>query len=1086
MKDIGRMGRVILSTKNITEEVLIKIFWYCVTNFREKFCFVISLFLALSIAKVESTDAIIRKKVLATLPFTENLLVNPSLEIGGSNISGWQGWKEGYVIDESISHSGKRCAKIEKSNGDNKEYGIYQKVVLNQTEPAPIVIESWSKAEDVSGSVDNNYSLYVDIEYMDGTHLWGKSSNFSCGTHDWEKKGILLIPEKPVKLLTVYGLFRGLHTGTVWFDDFSLSIIKASQYFDGFPVQSISWESSETKQIISLKTSDGFTLLFDKSTGELIGEKNRRGGFYLRDVANNSDFHQPVGKIESKDGNFYWEAVDKDLNLKLYATYSVKQIESGMSKGRGYIRVDGVVEDLSKHDRAVSVYFSLPIDAEGWIWSNDVRSEEMIKSNKSYIKAISFDIGANGMMSWYPLACISSNAEGLTIAVPLDTPRLYRIAYNSYDKEFYIVFDFALVPDTDKFPSKADFHFIIYRMDPNWRFRAALQTYYDIFPEFFIKQVKKEGIWMPFTDIATIPNFEDFYFAFQEGAQNPSFDDEHDIYSFIYIEPFSHWLSMPSGVPRTYDGIMSTLKEDLKGKRGLHTKNMAIATFTSGAYGPDGKLDFSIRKTPWCDGALLFLNPDPEIPTTPELPLTKYMIMLNHIESAMSHGSINVSSNKVDGWDGYGGGYTLDEKIKKSGDSSIFCEANFPGEYGAFQRLMLNQKDPKPLLVKGWSKAEDVTGSEDKNYAIYVDLYYNDGTNEYGLASPFSVGTHDWEEKSFIINPKKPISTLAIYLLFRRTHTGKVWFDEISLTQIDSDTNLLKNPDFERNKKGEIDGVYIDSFEGYFDRKNYRRDHFRCADIPLVFHQETYRPCILSVFQTYEFACEISKKMKERGKLLFANTILWHYAFPIHLFDIAGIEVNWLKEDRYSPDNDDVMNYRRALSYRKPYCLLMNTNYEKFNHQFVEKYFKRCLFYSIFPSFFDEEASTKNNYWGSKRWYERDQDLFKKYLPIIITIAQAGWEPITYANSDKDKIYVERYGSAKEGNLYFTILNDANRKESFRLTLDAESLGLKGEIKATELLSGKKIALLNESGKITLTGEIDSEDVWVLKIEHNK
>lgn len=1036
-------------------------------------------FLVIFMMTLGKGDAIVIRKTLDSSAFLQkNILTNPDLEGGDSTIFGWQAWKEGYVPDKSVSLSGRRSAKCQ-SDDPQKEYGIYQTVVLNQTKPTPILVQCWSKAENVSGTPDNGYSLYIDIDFVDGTHLWGRTAPFSCGTHNWERRSVWIFPEKPIRQLTLYGLFRW-HTGTVWFDDFFLAQLGDVQLFDGIPVQSIPQKPFESKETISLRTSDGLQLTFDKSTGALVGDDKRRGGFYLRDVAGNSDLRQPIGEIRKDGDRLRWEAVDNKLQLKLLVTYTTHKINSGLSKGKGYIRVDGVVEDLRKEDRAVSVYFALPINAVGWTWSNDVRSEEVIEPGRTYIKAINLDVGTNGQMSWYPLACISGKKEASVLAIPLDEPRLYRIAYDSYEKEFYIVFDFALVPDTDKFPSKADFHFIIYKAEPAWKMRSALQTYYDIFPDFFHKRVQKEGIWMPFADIATVPGFEDFHFAFQEGAPNPAFDDEHGIYSFVYVEPASHWLPMPPEASRTYEGAMEVLQDDLKGKRGEGARDMAIATLTSGIKDPNGRFFCYITKAPWCDGGVFLLNPDPDVPTTPELPLNKAMIMFRTIESAMSRHSI-----QVEGWSSYGSGYSIDEEIKHSGGCSIRVEAKVAGEYGASQTIVLNQKEPKPLTVRAWSRAEGVTGEEDTNYAIYVDLYYTDGTPHWALTAPFSVGTHDWEEKELIITPQKPIATLTVHLLFRRTHTGKVWFDDVTLMESGSNENILKNPGFEgRVIKGEIDGTYLDSYEMGAFELNYRRDHFPCADIPLVFHRATYLPCRLFIFQTYEFQREIAKRMHERGKLLFANAVLWNFAFPAHLLDVLGTEVNWLPGGEYRPDGDAIMNYRRALCYRKPYCLLMNTNYEKFNRQFVEKYFKRCLFYAIFPGFFDEEAASKDPYWTSpKRWYDRDRDLFKKYLPLIISLAQAGWEPLTYASSDKKNIYVERYGRVSDGNLHFTIFNDSEKRENFILTIELTPLGLKGDIRAKELLGGKDIPVTYEKGKALLKIELEPEDVWLLQIK---
>jgi len=101
-----------------------------------------------------------------------------------------------------------------------------------------------------------------------------------------------------------------------------------------------------------------------------------------------------------------------------------------------------------------------------------------------------------------------------------------------------------------------------------------LQKYYDLFPQHFAKRVTHEGVWMPFSDIAKVPGFDDFGFAFQEGAPNVPFDDQHGIASFVYVEPTSHWLAMPRDVPRTYESALSVLNKDLAGARGKDASEM--------------------------------------------------------------------------------------------------------------------------------------------------------------------------------------------------------------------------------------------------------------------------------------------------------------------------------------------------------------------------------------------------------------------------------------------------------------------------------------------------------------------------------
>ncbi|MGD0262336.1 MAG: hypothetical protein ABSD29_21440, partial [Verrucomicrobiota bacterium] len=265
-----------------------------------------------------------------------------------------------------------------------------------------------------------------------------------------------------------------------------------------------------------------------------------------------------------------------------------------------------------------------------------------------------------------------------------------------------------------------------------------------------------------------------------------------------------------------------------------------------------------------------------------------------------------------------------------------------------------------------------------------------------------------------------------------------------------------------------LDGVYLDSLEMSSGELNYRREHFRTASVPLVFDSEG-RSCQLMIFNTWTFERDIAARMRARGKLLFANAVLWQFAFSAPLLDVLGTEVNWLHHGEYQPDSDAVMNFRRALCRQKPYCLLMNTDYARFTPELVERYFQRCLFYGVWPGFFDEEAASKDPYWASaNKWYERDRPLFKKYIPLLRRLTAAGWQPLTHAACDNPKILVERFGPEQGGAVFLTLLNDTANTQSGTVTADLKVLGLKQPASARELVSGNAATPSGHGWQISL------------------
>jgi hypothetical protein len=362
------------------------------------------------------------------------------------------------------------------------------------------------------------------------------------------------------------------------------------------------------------------TLRLDTGDGFVLDLRQPTGGLSVHDFAANSDFAAPAGALaQQPDGSIACEARDDALGLALTATYRLIG---------NAIRVDGEVRDLTGRDRAITVRFAYPVNAVGWRWHDDQRVSRTIEAAGRYENTVHSGAGANGLASRYPLACVSSETHAVAVAVPLDVPRLCRLGYDADSREVYAAFDLGLAPDTESFPSKASFSLVLYRPDPAWGFRSALERYYQLFPQCFTKRNKKEGIWMPFTDIANVEGWEDFGFQFKEGDNNVAWDAEHGIYSFVYVEPWSDWVSMPKEMPRTVEQATAYVKE--RAAEG-HEKDQAVL---SSAYAhPDGSWAGRIEDQPWCDGAVFGVNPSPGVTAEPGH-ITQYENLIRRIEHA--------------------------------------------------------------------------------------------------------------------------------------------------------------------------------------------------------------------------------------------------------------------------------------------------------------------------------------------------------------------------------------------------------------------------------------------------------------------
>ena len=142
--------------------------------------------------------------------------------------------------------------------------------------PEPIVAAAWSKAEGVTGVPDSDYALYLDLVYTDGTSLWGQTAPFATGTHDWQRRQVIVFPERPVRSLAVHLLLRN-HGGKAWFRDPALRVMSTPQAacrFDGVPVlgaacNALAWTLGPRKNhfVVIAGWKPGEALIMDPTHG---------------------------------------------------------------------------------------------------------------------------------------------------------------------------------------------------------------------------------------------------------------------------------------------------------------------------------------------------------------------------------------------------------------------------------------------------------------------------------------------------------------------------------------------------------------------------------------------------------------------------------------------------------------------------------------------------------------------------------------------------------------------------------------------------------------------------------------------------
>jgi len=141
---------------------------------------------------------------------------------------------------------------------------------------------------------------------------------------------------------------------------------------------------------------------------------------------------------------------------------------------------------------------------------------------------------------------------------------------------------------------------------------------------------------------------------------------------------------------------------------------------------------------------------------------------------------------------------------------------------GAAQFVSLNQTAPRPIVVRGFSKAREVAASEPvvldtpaarrrhfdtregHTYAMHLYLDYQDGQWPEVHTVRFSPGTHDWEQQSIRVEPTRPVKTAMVLLEFHQPQ-GAAWFDDLWLSSGQrTERNLLAAPGFEEEDPAAI------------------------------------------------------------------------------------------------------------------------------------------------------------------------------------------------------------------------------------------------------------------------------------------
>ena len=242
---------------------------------------------------------------------------------------------------------------------------------------------------------------------------------------------------------------------------------------------------------------------------------------------------------------------------------------------------------------------------------------------------------------------------------------------------------------------------------------------------------------------------------------------------------------------------------------------------------------------------------------------------------------------------------------------------------------------------------------------------------------------------------------------------------------------------------------YIDSAEMYVTVPlDFNRAHFAGMRTPLCWEAKTGRPAVFKGLIGFEYVRAAAEKAHAGGCLTMANGTPMEWFWLAPNLDVLGTEWDWQdwREGKrvWTPPSDSKLIYRRALCGKKPYCFLMNTDFSLLTPERTRKYFDRCLAYGAFPGFFSVDAATAP-YFTRPELYERDRPLYRKYLPVVRALSEAGWTPDNRLLEVSDA----RAVSEQFGERYVTLFNPLERELEVKVRFAGANV--------REMLTGERV-----------------------------
>ncbi|MBI2299251.1 MAG: hypothetical protein HYU66_09980, partial [Armatimonadetes bacterium] len=217
-----------------------------------------------------------------------------------------------------------------------------------------------------------------------------------------------------------------------------------------------------------------------------------------------------------------------------------------------------------------------------------------------------------------------------------------------------------------------------------------------------------------------------------------------------------------------------------------------------------------------------------------------------------------------------------------------------------------------------------------------------------------------------------------------------------------------------------VDGV-ASGWSGW-QLDDYRDDHLKAVLAPLTVGPVTRRPAVLhAAAQTAWLRAQSDRLHGRKQILLAALPEDGELPFVTPWLDVLGCE---------SLPSAEHFRWLRAAAGQRPVCFLDPLVLDPtVNDEELQALWNQSLLYGVFPG-----ASA----WLTMRQVSLFDTWFRRYVPILRELAEAGWDPVPHAEVDDPRVLLERYGTGDR--LYLVLWNPTEERRTVTLRLDPTEL----------------------------------------------